>query len=371
MRIYVAVSGHGFGHFGQVVPVLNGLFEQWPTARFLVAGSIPDSLINARLKGPYQHSPRPRDVGLVQHDPMTPDLDATRGAMREFHAHWSEHLSRECDEIAAFGADLVLADTPCLTLEAAAHLGVPSVAVCNLTWEAILPAYFDVEEPEVAGWLTRMRSAYARATLVLLPEPFIPEIRQTFPNRREIPPLCTPGRRRQRALKRALGIREEDARPLVLVSLGGIPAQHLPLERLRTTSEMVWITDHRQAPFADPLFTIHDETLSGWSFSDLSASVDAVVGKPGYGMSVDAVAHGVPFLFMCRGHFPDEAPIVAWLRRHARCREITPEQFYDGRCWVEHLRALMEQTPPRIPALNGAERAVGAIDGMINTKGGQ
>ncbi len=359
-RIWCAVSGHGFGHFSQIAPILERLAVRIPELTLHMAGSVSAVLLRKTLRMPFSLDSRPRDVGLVQRDPMTVDRAATAEALRALHGDWEHRLEEEKTALAAWSPDLVLADIPYLTIAAAADLGIPVVAVASLSWDHVLAAYFSLESAETHGWWQTMRQAYARATLALLPAPAI--LGDTFPVTESIPPITVRGRERRSELRQVLGLDPADRRPMVLVSLGGIPGRTAPVSALAREERFHWLLDVAVSTNPGHLHAL--DALSDWPFADVTASVDGMVSKPGYGTAVLTTANRIPFFYVRRYTFPDEPPICQWLERHARAVEMDRETFQSG-AWYEALRELMARpVPPSIP-MNGAERATEIILGRF------
>ncbi|MBF0622386.1 MAG: hypothetical protein HQL54_10720 [Magnetococcales bacterium] len=346
------MSGHGFGHFAQVAPVIGQLHQRCSNLQLHISCALPRSVLSQRLSCAFSHTQQAYDVGLVQPDPMIVDLDATAEALRQKQANRTRDLEALCSDLSDWKPDLVLADIPDLPLAAAQRLKIPSVAIASLTWVDVIQAYFPNDDPQVQGWLDTMRESYAAVTMALRPEPVI--VAELFDNPQPIPAIVEPGRNKRLALRGALGIGVDDARPLVLVSLGGIPSQQLPLDQLARERGYYWIMDRQNETNRANIFSA--SSVSGFTFADISASVDAVVGKPGYNMTVESVAHGVPFLYVCRGTFPDEAPLCAWLDRYGRGLELDTARFSRGE-WADGLNALLHRKQPEPPPLNGAEVA--------------
>ncbi|MBF0627479.1 MAG: hypothetical protein HQL91_04585 [Magnetococcales bacterium] len=352
-KIWCAVSGHGYGHWSQMVPVLHMLLAARPDLTLHVTGSIPTALIQRTLRHPVTHDLRSCDVCLIQPDPMQVDLAATAAAMRLFHDDWPERVAREAALMAAWQPDLILGNIPCLPMEAGKRLGIPTVALTSLTWDEVITAYFPPDAPEIAAWLATMRNAYAQATLALRITPALPD--HPFPESRIIPAITTSGIERATELRHALGIAPHDTRPLVLLTLGGIPTRSFPLARLNTQRDFHWILDQPLEP--DSASHLHAlDQLPTWPFADLLASVDALISKPGYGMACSAMAHRIPFLYLRRGIFPDEPPILEWCAQHGRVMEIRREAFQQGQ-FSAPLTTLLAQPAPPAPEVNGAEVA--------------
>jgi hypothetical protein len=170
-------------------------------------------------------------------------------------------------------------------------------------------------------------------------------------------PLFLPGKRSP-LIRQSLGIDESDHRPLVFCSLGGIPAGELPIDVMRQERRLHWLINADVSNNEEHLHGL--KQLTDIPYRDIIASVDAVIGKPGYGMAVEAVAYGIPFVFTRRGHFPDEPVIANWLRQHARSAELSNKDWFGG-CFVEPLLELFHTLPVEVPRCNGSEEAAREI----------
>jgi hypothetical protein len=365
IRLWCAVSGHGFGHFSQVSPIINQLARQHSGLEIYIAAALPKQLLSTYIDIPFIHDDRPRDVCLVQPDPLSVDLAATRRAMRQLHNNWEENLALEREAMAAFRPDLLLADIPYLPIMVADSLDIPSVAVASLSWDHVIHAYYSMEEAEPKQWYQAMREAYAKTTVALLPEPAI--IQDTFPVFKTIPPLSIPAQARKELLRRELALSQNDNRPIALVSLGGIPANSIPIAALAEDERFHWLLDIPIPTNLQHKTHLHLSTkILNWNFRDLSASVDGIVSKPGYGMAVASAMDGVPFLYVRRKIFPDEEPVGRWLDRHGRGAELDKQKFDSGD-WADPLLRLMEKPLPAKPDFGGIAVAVEEINRFLGT----
>jgi hypothetical protein len=352
MRVWCAISAHGYGHLSQVAAVLGALRERVPQLAVHLVAPLPRALAGEMLPQPFEFDGRAVDVGLVQAGPFRVDEAATRVALRALHTDWPGQVEAEAGRIARWRPDLVLADVPYLALAAAAQAGIPGVALASISWEQVLAAYHPAPDPELAAWLGEMRAAYARTTLALLPTPALPG--EAFPHRLTIPPLLAPARRDPAALREAFSVRDE--RPLVMVTMGGLGGRD-GLPPFRRERRVVWVLPGQDAPGDNVAFA---GSLPGWGFEDVLASVDALVGKPGYSTTVRAAGAGVPFLYVRRGTFPDEAVLCPWLHANGRARALTREAF-DAGDWFEALSALWREPAPPPPVCDGASQAADLI----------
>jgi hypothetical protein len=67
---------------------------------------------------------------------------------------------------------------------------------------------------------------------------------------------------------------------------------------------------------------------TGIDFTDLVASVDVVLTKPGYGTFTEAGLAGTPLLYLERPDWPETAHLAAWLERYAPCRAASESQIF-------------------------------------------
>ncbi len=137
-HLYVALSGHGFGHLAQVAPVLNEWRRRWPEARLTVQSVLPKRVLRERIIGPFTLVVGAADFGMVMVDALAVNVAASLAAYRAFHAEWEARLAWQEDVLRQAAPDVLLADVPYLTLAAAARLNIPALALCSLNWADVL-----------------------------------------------------------------------------------------------------------------------------------------------------------------------------------------------------------------------------------------
>ncbi len=351
--IFLAISSHGYGHLTQALAIANALIKTDPHWRFVVQCALPTDVIAERLDTDrFVHLPEPLDVGLVQPDPLYVDTDATLKAYRHFHAGYADTVAHLQHTFNHYQVCLILADIPYAAVEAGSRAGIPVVAIASLTWDAIVDHYLGHHKAEVSEWLERQRKAYALADLALLPEPAMDT--HHFAQAKAIAPLMLDAKPIGN-LRDRLGIPDEDKRPLVLVSLGGMVADRLPFAALAFDMRYHWLVNQ---PYDGCEAHVHGHNhWPACRYRDLVASVDALVGKPGYATAIEAAHYQLPFVFTCRGDFPDEPVIVSWLHYHARAMEISREAWQEGH-FGEALVKLFDQPEKRAVPCQGAAEAV-------------
>jgi UDP-N-acetylglucosamine:LPS N-acetylglucosamine transferase len=79
--------------------------------------------------------------------------------------------------------------------------------------------------------------------------------------------------------------------------------------------------------------------------------------KPGYGTILEAVALGLPVIYVRRHNFADEKPLVDFLLRYGCGHELSREDFFSGN-WQPAFDALTERKAEGImPSVTGASDA--------------
>src|SRR2546426_3572545 len=174
MKIWCAISSHGFGHAAQVVPVLNELGRRVSGLTAILRTSVPPRFFEANLKIAWEVSPGEQDVGCVQHGPMRIDVAATWAEHRRFHEEWEDKVAAEVRAIRSVKPALVLSDISYLAIEAAARADVPAVGLCNLSWDGILKLFFEPGRREQVKVIRRIQESYRLADLMIRIAPGIP-----------------------------------------------------------------------------------------------------------------------------------------------------------------------------------------------------
>lgn len=344
MHLLVCISHHGRGHLAQTAPVLNALQALWPGLRLTVRSALPHPVLASRIQGPFEHMAQPVDCGFLMQDALRIDLTASLRAYRTFHADWHTRVSREAEFLRAYHVDAVLSNIAYLPLAAAEAAGLRSAALCSLNWLDIFRHYL-ANAPESSKILEQMQLAYRSAAIFFRPTPAMPMADLT--NTRAVPPIAQPGIGRREELHRRL--RLPAACRLVLVGMGGI-TYRLQGESWCRGRDLVWLvpddweTDGRR---------VYGFAETGMPFSDLLASCDALVTKPGYGSFVEAAGAGVPVLYLPRQDWPETPYLVDWLRSNARALEIQEDAWLAA--GIEAALGRLWALPPRQPV-----RAVGA-----------
>ncbi len=339
--IWCAISGHGYGHAAQVVPVLNALGIFVPGVTAIFRTMVPASFFRDRLAIQWELSPAQQDIGCVQDGPLKIDIDATWASHQRFHKTWEERLSNEVAAMQAASPALVIADTPYLAIEAGSRAQIPTVALASFTWDIVLNEYCNAIDNSHQQLIQCIRESYAKAHIVLRITP-APRI-NAFSNIIDIGPIASLTSPERDRLASALALAPNER--TVLVGFGGIPLTSLPLEQIEQLRHYRFLFD---GPVPPGYSRIHSTATLPFSFKTLLASVDVIMSKPGYGTIVEAVALQQPVVYVRRYNFADEPPLVDYLHRYGRGIELSLDDFTQGR-WEPALRKVVDLPMPAAP----------------------
>lgn len=342
-HLLVFISAHGFGHIAQTAPVLNALRQRIPGLRLTVRSTAPLGHLRSRIHGDFDVLPVAGDIGMLMSSALDVRVKESAAAYRALHDTWETHVADEACLLREIAPDFVLSNVGYLPLAGAQQAGIPCAAMCSLNWTDIYAHYC-----RDAAITAQIRGAYAGAKAFLRPTPGM--AMDDLPNRIVIGPVAEVGRNRRDEINQRLGLSREEK--LVLVSLGGVKSR-LPIESWPRQPGVRWLvqTDWRaEHPDAIALESLQME------FSDLLASSDVFICKPGYGSFAEAACSGIPVLYTNRPDWPESPALTDWLAEHSLCREVSRPALESGDFAAE-LQFMWQAPRPQPVAPSGIAQA--------------
>lgn len=352
-HLFVDISAHGFGHLAQTAPVLETLTAQIPELRLTIRSGLPAAYLRLRIPHPFTHVAAASDLCFLMHDAVRIDHEASAAAYRAFHADWPARVAAEAAMLSSLAPDLVFANVSALPLAGARQAGIPALALCSLNW-ADQFAFLFGKEDWARAIHAELQDAYANADAFLRCTPAAPM--PTLSNAIAVPPVARIGHADRAALAARIGALDER---IVLIGMGGIDFD-LPVAAWPRVEGVRWLV---RDPLPVPRSDVACYGDLDWHFSDLLASVDAVVTKPGYGMFVESAAAGVPLLYLRRDDWPEQEALIGWLQAEAVCAELSVAQFAAG-----DLQAVLQELwarPRKTAVANGAGVVAGRLAALL------
>jgi len=347
MHLAVAISAHGYGHGAQTAVVLSALRARMPDVRLTLLTALPYTFLHDRIPGEFDLIHWRGDFGMHMQSALEVDLARSAAEYAAYHSAWASRVAETALLLEKLAPDLLFANIPYLPLAAAARIGLPSVALCSLNWAVIYRHYFS-RRPEAPAILAAMEDAYNSAQTFLSPAPSMamPELR----NAQRIGPLARVGRAVRAELCARLNVAESQR--LVLIAPGGIELR-LPLDDWPIDAGITWIVPAAWGVQRDDM---QDFESLGLNFTDVLTSVDALLGKLGYGTVAECACNGTPMLYLPRPDWPEERVLAEWLHEQGRCAPIARETVLRGQL-RDALERLWSQPVPVPPQPTGAEEA--------------
>jgi hypothetical protein len=350
------VSGHGFGHAVRVMEVITALWARRPDLHVVIHTPAPRWIFEFNLRRPFTLDVSRLDVGAVQADSLSIDIEATLRAYAEIVTHSPALVAAEVAAIAPLRPAMILSDIPALAFDIAARLDVPGIAMTNFSWDWIYADYVQ-DFPGYAHLVDDLRSSYTQATL-LLRLPLHGDL-SAFPRVRDIPLVARKATRQPDDVRRILGFPRDQ--PVVLLSFGGIG---ITLRTPPTAPPGVTfiVTESGVQGGAPPpgcrLISTAELTAAEVRHEDLVATCDAVMTKPGYGIVAECIANTTPIVYTSRGRFAEYACLVAGIEAYLPHAFISNDDLYAG-CWRSALAAVLTQ-PKRETKIDISGAAVAA-----------
>jgi hypothetical protein len=346
-HLLVCISSHGFGHIAQAAPVINALHERIPELKVTVHSMAPLNHLRTCIRAPFQYLREAGDIGMLMSSALDVRVDETAEAYHRLHRDWGQKVTIEAQTLREIAPDFLLSNAGYLPLAGAYRAGIPCAGMSSLNWADIFEHYCGA----ISGSrhiTEQIRHSYANAGAFLQLAPAMPM--HDLHNRVEVGPVARIGKCRRDEINRFFGLGEEER--LVLVSLGGIDS-HLTIDPWPRIPGIRWMVQANQ-------HTTHPDALTlealEMDFSDILASCDALVCKPGYGSFVEAACSGIPVLYVSRPDWPETPFLTEWLARHGLCREISRRSMEAGD-FSDALADLLSSPRPQPPSPSGVAQA--------------
>ncbi|GJL65713.1 MAG: hypothetical protein NPIRA05_06840 [Nitrospirales bacterium] len=338
--VWCSISGHGFGHAAQLVPILNELGRRHSHLRFFLRTTTPAAFFQETLTVPWEWSYSQQDIGCIQRGPLSIDVEQTWNAYTQFHDGWKGRVMDEVHAMRKAKPVLVLSNISHLGIAAGVEAGYPAVAFGSLSWDQVLAQYLVPGCLEHETIVAHIRQAYHGVSMMIRPYPGIPMV--AFPEVYDVGPVLLPFVEPEPSIRQTLKMDSHER--LVLIAFGGIPLSTLPLEQIDALEGYRFLVSG--ALDCRNYKRIGSTEKVGLSFRRILAESDVVMTKPGYATTVETVRLGKPMVYVRRHNFADEQPLVDFAHRYGRAQELSLNEFESGQ-WANALGRVQSILPPK------------------------
>ena len=316
------------GHAIRSIEIVRAISARAPDLTVGIRTSISREFFRENLDPcPEMFPPGPDrllDVGIVQIDNLKPDLKNTLTGVQALLKQGPELIRREKKLLADCRALAVVADVPFLALAAAKSAGLLGLAVGNFTWDWIYRSFGQLDP----AW-TRAADAiadYYRQADLMIRLPMSPDMSTIFNRVVDVgltgrKAALDPGRVREQ-----LGIAARSR--LILVALTDLRIAPDAVHRLADNNPECVFVYSSDLPLKGPSYLRVDTRR--FPYPDLAGAADAILTKPGYGITADALANMTPIFYTDRGPFPEYPLLVSAIEKYLPHGYLPSEKLYQG-----------------------------------------
>ncbi len=340
------ITAHGYGHGARSCDILRAFHRASPETPILIITDLSEPFLRNRMPDiPFALRRAVFDVGMVQLDSVRVDVPETLRRALDVVRRRAELLENEGAFIRSKHAGLVVCDIPSIPLEAAKQADVPRVAIGNFSWNWIYSAFADRD----ARWhdvMDMFEEGYAKSDL-LLRLPFAEKM-TAFPCKQDVPLVAEPGTPNRAALAALTGAPMD--RCWVLLSFSSLGWDDAALREVEALDRFAFFTVRPLEWNRKNLFAVDRERVS---FSDVMASVDVVVTKPGFGVLSECVVNRKPMVYVERTDFLEYSILEQAVHRHLKHQHIPAQDLYRGALGDALRQVLLNPEPRETPGTGG------------------
>ena len=353
--LYIAVTGHGFGHAVRAASVADRVQELYPEISIIFATTAPEWLLKSYVRGDFVYRRRVFDVGVVQSDSLTMDKRSTLKLMQDIRSRQEQIIAEEVEFIRQYDVRLILADIPPLATAIAEAAGIPCWMMSNFGWDFIYSAW-DESFAEIVDWIKECYGKCDRLFRLPLSEPMT-----AFPHITDVG-LTGGNPRYSEAELRDKFTMTAPKEKIILLTFGGLGLQAIPYENLKRFPDWNFITFDRKAPDLPNLKIVSDNSLRPVDFMLLA---DRIISKPGYSTFAEALRLDLPIVTLTREDFAEAPILLKNIQDHSEHQIVTTKEFFNGN-WDFLKQALIApKTNVKLPK-DGSETIAKEIIKLIN-----
>ena len=342
MKILYYLTAHGYGHAIRTVTIGN---EFSTNVRLIFRTAVPEVFFREEMKRPFEVFPAQFDCGCIQTDSVTVDKQETLEAYLRLAGQNPARLEGEVEFCRENGIDGIVSDITPFAFEVARRAGLPSAAVANFTWYDIYEPYAR-EYPFFAPCLEEIRAQYEIADLLLELTPSTGM--SYFRRRRKIPPIAKRGKDIRGRLEKNLSLGKNQ--PIALIYVGELGMEGIRWKDLDRFREWNFIGIY---PLPDASANYHLVYKKDYSYEDLLASSDAVIGKVGYGIVSQCRVNGAPLVYLPREDFAEFPVLERAIQEWGHGYRVSPEDYL-GLKWERVLEEIAGRRRPKPQTFEGA-----------------
>jgi hypothetical protein len=318
--LYLAITNHGFGHAVRMATVASQVQKLNPDILLVLVTTAPRWLLESYIEGDFIYRYRAFDVGVIQSDSLTMDLQATLTKMKEYRLREKEIVAGEVEFINVNKVSLILADIPAMAAIIGEKAGIPCWMMSNFGWDFIYREWGE-EFKEIADWLTSRYQKCQR--LFRLP---LAEEMSSFPVVEDVGLTGGIPRYSEFELQEKFKLTTEKEKT-VLLTFGGLGIEAIPYENLSRFPDWQFITFANNAPDLPNLLKIIDKSDRPVDFMPLCGRV---MSKPGFSTFAESIRLDIPLISVTREGFAEAEILLRGLKDYSYHNIVNYQEFFEG-----------------------------------------
>ena len=336
------VTSHGYGHATRSIAVINEVNAITDEVHFLIVCDLPEWFWSQGLDSSVNYSifNTKTDIGLCQIDPFNFDLQKSLKEVREFINKPVQDFHELFTTLAHQKPSLIVCDISPLGLKLANALGVKSTLIENFTWDWIYADY--VKECTEFNEISKgLQDIYQMAGLRIQATPFCEFHKDAI----QVNPIHRKFKSSKKMIKDRLKIPENQQ--MILISTGGNPDPS-PFEKKLNDSPLHFLLCGKYDRVCRTNNITKIPIKSCFNFPDLIHSSNSVIGKVGYGMTVECWAGDTEFFGIYRKDFRESKVLRKFCFEESIGEEITLDEF--NQCqWLPNICDKIEDYSDNLP----------------------
>lgn len=356
MHILYYISSHGYGHGVRSCAICNSFSKE---VTLTIRSLLPEPFFHEELSRPFSHYPGEFDCGCIQTDSITVDIQKTLQTYFEIAERNKSVLEDEvrwCQENAVTG---IVSDIASFPFEVAFSAGIPSAGISNFSWEDIYEPYLE-KMPEFADCFETITNQYGMADLLLALYPA--NAMKSFNRRKEVPVVGRKGRDIKGEIIKRYSINRN--KKLGLIYTGDFGMNSASWKKLESFDTWEFVGLY---PIPGSPSNYHLVDKNEFAYQDISASVDLMISKIGYGVYSECLINGVPLLYLPRTDFA-EYPVLEKAVKEWGYGLCLPYQDYYDLKWDKALKDIGNTRPPKRDDCNGDRICAEEIESFFSRK---
>ena len=318
--LYCAITNHGFGHAVRMASVASAVQKLNPDILLILVTTAPRWLLDSYIEGDFIYRPRAFDVGVIQGDSITMDLEATLKKMDDFRRREKQIVTGEVEFCNLNRVSLILGDVPAMVTQIAQRANIPCWLMSNFGWDFIYEPWGE-DFKTIVSWL---RSNYSKCDRTFrLP---MYEEMGSFPNQTDVG-LTGGNPRYPETELREKFVLNQPKEKTILLTFGGLGLQAIPYENLNLFPHWQFISFDQKAPDLPNLIKITDKYFRPVDFMPLCGKI---ISKPGFSTFAEAMRLDIPLIILDRKGFAETPLLIEGLQKYSYHQILENEQFFES-----------------------------------------